>query len=178
MPNAIAYMTPDQWQLYLDGNSLADLLSDSGTPANIASSPAAYQLLSAASGHLLAACLVSGIYSADDLALVAANTGDPSQSLMFEIIGQIALVSLLRRRPEKGSAETTTSLREEAEQYLDLLRQGKRLFAVPGNSGNIEAGQVEVDGPTLPTMRRVNGITIRTKNYYPSVAQRLPRGRS
>lgn len=176
---AIAYMTPAQWALLSDSRTLCDLLSDSDTPINdLSSSPVALQLLSQASGHLLAACLVSGIYSADDLNAVATNAGDPSQSLMFEIIGQLATVAACRRRPEKMGSETLKSMREEAEMYLDLLRTGKRLFAVPGNSGNIEAGQVLIDGPTLPTMQRVNGITIRTRNYYPSVAQRLPRGRA
>jgi hypothetical protein len=174
---ATAYMTPAQWVYLSDANTLADLLSDSGTPVGLSTSPVAAQLLSQASGHLLAACLVSGIYSPEDLQKIASNDGDPSQSLMFEIIGQLATVSAIRRRPEKMSSENAKALREEAENYLDLLRNGKRLFAVPGNPGNIEAGQVEVDGPSLATMRQVNGITIRTRNYYPSVAQRLPRGR-
>ena len=174
---AIAYMTPAQWAMLSDINTLQDLLSDSGTPIDLTTSDVAAQLLSQASGHLLAACLVSGIYSPEDLNAIATNTGDPSQSLMFEIIGQLATVSAIRRRPEKMSSENAKALREEAEGYLDLLRNGKRLFAVPNNPGNIEAGQVEIDGPTLPTMQKVNGITIRTRNYYPSVAQRLPRGR-
>ena len=174
---ATAYMTPAQWALTTDARTIADLCSDSGTPVDLTTDETAPALLSAASGHLVAACLVSGIYSTDDLALVAANTGDPSQSLMFEIIGQIASAALLRRRLG-ATNEVAKALKEEAEQYLDLLRNGKRLFSVPGNTNNIEAGQVEVDGPTLARMQQVNGITIRTKNFYPSVAQRLPRGRA
>lgn len=176
---AIAYMTPAQWSLLADARTLCDLLSDSDVPiSDLTNSPVALQLLSQASGHLLAACMVSGIYTAADLQGVANNAGDPSQSLMFEIIAQLATVAACRRRPEKMGSETLKSMKEEAEAYLDLLRNGKRLFAVPGNPGNVEAGQVLIDGPTLPTMQRVNGITIRTRNYYPSVAQRLPRGRA
>ncbi len=178
---ALAYMTPAQWLLQYDANTIGDLCSDTGTPvtpAALATNPVALQMLSSASGHLQAACAVSGIYSVEDLNAIAGNDGDPGQSLLFEIIGQMAMVLAMRRRPEKLGSETLKQLREEVEQYLDLLRNGKRLFLVPDNTGNVTAGQVTVDGPTLATMQRVNGITIRTRNYYPSVAQRLPRGRA
>lgn len=173
-----AYATPADWAKYSDIRTLKDLCSDSGTAASdLASNAIALELLKAASGDVLAACLVSHLYEPEDLDLIAATDGH-SQSLLKQLVCKIATIAAIRRRPDRIGAESLKVLLEETEDYLDRLRSGKRLFVVPGSTSQPDAGTVEVDGPTLATMERVNGISIRTRNYYPSVAQRLPRGRA
>lgn len=152
-----------------DGNTVRDLLSDTGQPAagDLADNATLAQFLKSASGRLEAACFVSENYSADELADMSEN----SLALAAEICGRLVMAALMSRRPERFSAEVVQRLEESAESYLQQLRDGARLFNVGNHAA---AGNPSVAYPTVSQVVDQNLITQRTKNFYPNPAARLP----
>ena len=166
-----AYADYDDMLAFADANTVADLLSDSGEPEpSPGSSDILTTLLQAASGQVEAACGVADIYSPDALAALTGNT----QAQLKQLVCTLALVALVRRRPEKYGSEYWQAIRLETEEYLDRLRKGDRLFDDPSKRA---AGLPSIDGPDAVDYKHLNLLPSRTLNYFPSVAQRLPLGR-
>lgn len=166
------YAVPTDLATFFDVTVIADLASDDGTPsADYTTDANVLAALSAASGQVNAAVMVGNIYVAADL---AALVGDDLQ-LLKEIVCQLAMAKLIRRRPEKYGSEAYQKYVEDAESYLDRLRKGERLFNLPAQEA---AGLPEVDGPTIVTVNRLNLITARTRNFYIDPGRRLPLGRA
>lgn len=155
--------------LYYDERTVRELLSDSGQPAagDLSADPRLAVLLKAASGRLEAACFVSENYSADELATMSEN----SRSLAAELCSTLVMAMLMRRRPTNYTVETIEAMTSGAEDYLQQLRNGARLFDV-GN--HAKAGKPSVEFPTTAEIADLNSITQRTKNFYPNPAARLP----
>ena len=157
--------------------TVKDLLSNDGADVvDPADDPGLATLMQAASGRLEAACGVSALYSPSDLAVLVAANGNTA-ALIKEIVCSLTLLSLVRRQPEKWGSEYWQNIRDEYEGkngYLDRLRHGERLFDDPLKR---EAGTPSVDGPSAIDCMRLNLISSRTHNFFPSVAQRLPLGR-
>jgi hypothetical protein len=65
-------------------------------------------------------------------------------------------------------------MREDAENYLQLLRNGSRLFDVGKHA---EDGKPELTYPSVQQIQNLNAITERTRNFYPNPAARLPLSR-
>lgn len=166
-----AYAAYSDMIAFADERTVKDLLSDDG---NYAGDPTTdtklLALLQAASGAVEAAAGYSNLYDPDALAALVGN----SQQLLKSLVCQLTMVLLVRRRPEKYGSEYWQAIRKEAEEYLDRLRKGERLF---DDSTKREAGLPSVDGPTAVDYRNLNLIQSRTRNYFPSVGQRLPLGR-
>jgi hypothetical protein len=166
-----AYANYQDLLVFSDENTIKDLLSDTGNYAgDPATDPKFVAIANAASGQVQAACGVSQLYTATDLAALTGN----SLALLKQIVCQLILVALVRRRPEKYASDGWQAVRKEAEEYLDRIRRGERLF---DDSAKQAAGLPTVDGPTSLGYQRLNLLPSRTKNYFPSVAQRLPLGR-
>lgn len=167
----MAYADPTDLATYFDVNVISDLASDDGTPVqDYTTDGNITAALSAASGQINAAVMVGEIYVAADL---SALTGDDLQ-LLKEICCQLAMAKLIRRRPEKYGNESYQQYVKDAEEYLDRLRKGERLFNLAAQAG---AGIPEIDGPTIVTVTNNNLITSRSRNFYIDPGRRLPLGR-
>lgn len=166
-----AYATYDDLTAFSDEGTVKDLLSDDG---NYAGDPRTdtklLAIMQAASGQVEAACGVSNLYTPLDLTALTGNT----LYLLKLLVCSLGMVSLVRRRPEKYGSEYWQAIRKEAEDYLDRLRRGERLF---DDSNKRAAGLPSVDGPSAIDYQNLNLLPSRTRNFFPSVAQRLPIGR-
>ena len=166
-----AYADYDDLVAFSDERTILDLLSDTGDYAGDPTTDAKLLvLLSAASGQIEAACGVADLYKPDDLAKLTGN----SLALLKQLVAALTMVSLVRRRPEKYGSDYWQAVRAETEEYLDRLRKGERLFDDPAKRA---AGLPTIDGPTALDYNSLNLLPSRTRNYFPSVAQRLPLGR-
>lgn len=176
----MAYATPNDMLVYADWNTIGDLVSDDGSQVEasvLTDSTSAYYtllntLLSAASGRVDSACLVAGMYSAGDLAGLGGN----ALAMLKEITCKLALVLLVRRRPEKIGADFWKVAQEEVENFLDRLRKGERLFGTVTDA--INGGLPTIDGPTLTTYQNMNTLRVRANRFYPNIGDELPIGRS
>ncbi len=170
----MAYATAADMVARYDANTLGDLCSpaDDGTPElDLASNARMAAALEEGAGRVAAACFVSRLYSAEDL---AALTG-PSLALLVGLNCQLAMAQLMFTRPEKYAAELVRDFRQDAETYLTMLQQGKRIF---DSDAQEDAGLPTIDGPTALEIQNLNLITTRTRNFYPAAATRLPVGRA
>lgn len=167
-----ALITAEQFVDHFDERDIRDLLSDDGDPfaGDLATSDRLTHILESASGNLLAAASAGANYTEAELSGLEGN----AQALMVEIVCTLAVVRLHRRRTNKLADETVKAWEEAAQGYLDMLRKGQRIFPVEAHQA---AGLPTIGGPTAVDYNRMNLITTRTKNFYPSVASRLPLGR-
>ena len=171
MATSTAYADYQDLIAFSDENTIKDLLSDTGNYAGDPDSdPKLLAIAAAASGQIEAACFVSRLYSSEELTALVGN----ARALLKQLTCQLMLVGLVRRRPEKFGTEYWQAVRKEAEEYLDRLRKGERLFDLAPEQA---AGLPSVDGPTALDYQRMNLIQSRTRNFFPGVAQRLPLGR-
>lgn len=169
----MSYATAADLIARFDANTIADLASDTGEPAgDISAAPRVLTALEDASGRVDAACMVSDLYTAADLAALTGN----GLALLKRIVCDIALANLLGARPEKYGTEFFKAIDERAEEYLERLRKGARLFPIQAQK---DAGLPSVDGPSAVDIDEdhLNLVTSRTHNFYPHAARRLPFGR-
>ena len=154
-----------------DERDLADLASDSGSPAiDVSTDARVSKALQTASGRINSSLMVAGLYTAAQLAEVA---GDDLEYLK-DLTCSLAMVFLLRRRGTKYR-EQYEGLAEQTEEQLELLRSGKNLFNLDVKK---TAGQPTVDGPTAVVYERLNLLPDRTKDFFPNRGSRLPIGRA
>lgn len=145
------YLTGLEIQAFIDLRTLADYLGDHGQryggtdpdPAIVAASPILLELTKAASGELESAAFVSEAYSPADLQAILAGNGNGAAKIR-ELVAGLLLRRLFRRRPQKQPPQMDVV--DEAEQWLALLAEGKRIF------GTLEASQaglpdVHVESP-------------------------------
>lgn len=154
---------------YFDNREIRSLLSDTGqsVDGNLANDPKLAEMLKSASGRLEGACFVSENYSAEELASMSEN----SLALAAEICANLTMGMLMRRRIGRVSLEQCQAITDHAEDYLQQLRNGARLFDVGRHA---EAGKPSISWPTPVQLNDLNAITSRTQNFYPSAASRLP----
>jgi hypothetical protein len=170
----MSYATPADWILYYDPGTLGDLCSSTGTRVtDLTANERALTFLSAASGEVASACLVSKLYTDTDLTEIATVAG-PSKDLLKRLVCQIAMRLAMETRPEKFR-EAAQAMREVTEATLDQLRQGKRLFVIPSKPYDAaEGGLPACSGMTAMQVTNRNRLADRTRNFYPNSAQRLP----
>lgn len=170
----MAFATAADVVTRFDDRVVRDLLSDTGEPAtDIDTNPNLLAILNSASGHVLSAAISGNNYTeAEITALIAAN--GMGAAIVVDMVCQIAFCKMMRRRPGKFPPETIAGMEESVNEWLTQLRQGKRLLPI---DNHVEASAVTIDGPTALDYQRLNLITSRTQNFYPSVSSRLPIGR-
>jgi hypothetical protein len=174
----MSYITPADWIVMYNPKTLGDLCSTSGASVtDLTANPQALFFLDAASGEVAAACLVAKLYTDADLTEIAGTSG-PSQNHFKRIVGQVALRLAMENRPEKY-AKQVEALREVCEKVLDQLREGKRLFVVPSKpEWQEDGGLPAVSGMSTARILNRNSLPTRTRNFYPSAAQRQPLNRA
>jgi phage gp36-like protein len=151
-----------------DFNEVAEMASDVDSPASdLANSARITAALEDASGRIESSALVGGFYTVADLAGLTGN----SLSFLKRITCDLAYSFLLQARPGKYSDETRKQIFEQAEAWLKQLRSGQNIFNIVRI---VSASVPSVDGPTAVEHQRLNVITERTHNFYPSHSGRLP----
>lgn len=152
------YLTGMELFSFCDLRTVADYVGDHGQryggtdpdPAIVAASPILLELTKAASGELESAAFVSEAYSPTDLQAILAFNGNGAAKIR-ELVAGLLLRRLFRRRPQKQPPQMDVV--DEAEQWLALLAEGKRIF------GTLEASQaglpdVHVESPAEHQARR------------------------
>jgi hypothetical protein len=146
---------------FFDRNTIADLLSDTGTPAeDLPSNAVLLQLLSAARGEVELSLTVAEQYSSADLDGLTGYAADVEKKLECTI----CLGNLLTRRPGSDHEEVFESHIEWAQDILEKLRLGQRVFG--GAVAQQAAGLVSVVGPSSFDTDRLHLITRHT-NFFP-----------
>lgn len=170
-----SFATPTDLKKRYDERTIAELASDTGVKvADITIDPNVLQALADATGAVVSACSVAGMYDRDTLENKLSVEGADH---LKRITCDVAIYYLFRRRP-LYSQEELTSAKEEAEDFLDRIRRGERLFELAAAvDPHEEAGVPDVDGPSVATYNRLQLLADRTKNFYPHRGSRLPRGR-
>lgn len=164
----MAYATPADLAARFDENTIKDLASDTGEPvADITNDQKVLAALADASGRIDGALTVARMYTAADLEGLTGN----SLALLKRIVCSLAMAYMIERRPEKYANEGPSAAKKEAEEYIDRLRKGERLFDVEVVR---DAGLPEIDGPSAIDYRRLNLLPDRTRHFYPSRVSRLP----
>lgn len=153
-----------------DQRLLADLAGDEGAPVPPEQSERVQAALDGATGQLLAAVRLGGRYQPAELEELLG----PDQELVKDVVCNLALLRLIGVRIHSIGQDAYRCLQEAVQKTLDDLRAGKLLFGTPAVS---RATVPDVDGPTALDYQHLNLLPSRVRNYYPSVASRLPLGR-
>lgn len=135
--NSTSYLTPTLFLQYMDGRSVADLVSDADVAVSTSSltSNAIVQLaLDTASGMVESACVQSSRYSPEDL---AALTG-VSQKYFYSLIARLAMCFLWERRPTEN---TKPGFYDATQKELEQVRHGERVFSFTETA---DAGTMEM----------------------------------
>lgn len=136
--------------------------------ADLAQSPILKAALRDACGEFRAALSVAGMYDSEQLERLS----EDSLSLAKRIICELAASFLYSRRGGEAR-ETIKELRSSAEEYLDRLRKGERLFSFRDDDRTKEdAGTPTLMEPSVVQLRNLNGITQRARVYFGDVARR------
>ncbi len=168
----MAYASATDLLARFDERTIADLASDTGEPiSDFENDTKISAALDDASGKIDSALTVAQIYLPSELAEL---TG-VSSALLKRITCELAMVFLIRRRQENLTDDALTQIGVQAEEYLDRLRKGERVFG--DSEANQKAGLPTVDGPTTIDYQQLNLLPDRTRNFYPQRATRLPLGR-
>jgi hypothetical protein len=161
----MSYALPSDMLVAFDARTLGQLCSDNNaiiSPTALLSDPNLQAALDKTAGEIDAALLNGGLYKPVDLAGIITAGGTAAQLLIgMNCMG--AMVWLYRRRP------MVDPKREEAyskvyRDQLDLLQSGKNIFNLPAQQA---ASQPTVAGLSLPSLYQLNGISTRTRDYYP-----------
>lgn len=157
-----------------DESLLRDLCSDGDTPAiDLSTDPKMLAALKSTAGMIEAAAYNSANYTDEEFTDLETANGH-GWALLVDLNCCLAMGRLMRRRPGRVADDTTKGIIEEAEGYLDKLRNGTRIFPITAHE---QKGAPTINGPTGMDYERLNLITSRTRNFYPSQASRLPIGR-
>ncbi len=157
-----------------DESLLRDLCADTTNPViDLSTDAKMLAALNSTAGMIEAAAFNSANYTREEFTDLETENGH-GWALLVDLNCCLAMGRLMRRRPGRVADETVKGIIEEAEEYLDNLRRGTRIFPIPAHEAK---GVPTIGGPTALDYERMNLISTRIRNFYPSVASRLPLGR-
>jgi phage gp36-like protein len=164
-----AYAQPADLIQRFDARTVGNLISDNGETVEgptLVQHPVLLALLATASGDVESALLQGERYSVDDLQ----NLTDNSNAMLTHMVCVIAFGQLWQRRPYNDSEQRRYAI-DQAENMLEQLRQGRRVFTLTGPDPNQagEAGVPKVAGPSRPAFDRQTSIVdVARPRSYPS----------
>jgi phage gp36-like protein len=164
-----AYAEPADLLARHDNTVVAELCSEDehAVPAeDLATDTNLLAALEDASGDVESAMLIGKRYTTAQLDALTGN----SLAKLKRITCTIALAYLLERRPlvHVSNAER---LLKRAEEYLEQLRTGQRIFNV---EDNLEKQLPTIGGPTSVKAEELNTLGQRMVRYFPEEVSRLP----
>lgn len=164
-------VTPQDMRNRYDRSMLLRLSFDDDaahTQDELAGSQILLTALEEAEAEVFAALSVAQMYTKEQL-----NQLTPESLQLYKrIVCEIALCFLYLRRGAE-SRESVKDMRVVAEEYLDRLRKGERLFSIEGSDVKERAGHGTLVAPTAVHLQNLNGITQRASVYFGGIAQRL-----
>ena len=152
-----------------DNTVVAELCSEDeqAVPAeDLASNTNLLAALQDASGDVESAMLIGKRYTTDQLDALTGN----SLAKLKRITCTIAMAYLLERRPVVHCSNAERLLKR-AEEYLEQLRTGQRIFNV---LDNVEKQLPTIGGPTSVKAEELNTLGQRMTRYFPEEVSRLP----
>lgn len=155
-----SYCSAAQFAQYIDVRMIRDLVRDDGTRANQAdafSETLLPELLLACSGEVESACLVGQRYTPEDL---QALTG-ASQALLRKTVAWLAVGALYERRGY-ADRELPAGI-EKAEQRLERLRLGERIFGI---QEVMDAGNPRTTFFDQRDLDLFNGVTTQARRFF------------
>jgi hypothetical protein len=158
----MSYCTPATMLQKFDARTLGMLAGDLNaivSPTALLTDPNLQSALDTASGEIDAALLNAGLYQPNDLA----NLTGTAATFLASICAVGAMIWMYRRRPLVDPKRE----KEYAEMFADWisrLRSGENIFNLPAQQA---ASQPTVAGLSLPSLYQLNGISTRTRDYYP-----------
>lgn len=164
-------------QLRADYRTLAQLLSDSGTPltqSQVTSSTLLTTILQQASGIVEASAIVGARYKIDptttpprnDLATLTGN----SKEMLVGLVADIALWILWNRRPRINPGEKPPGQWEQAQEMLKALRNGEMVF---GFVDVQDAGNMYITTESAAVVERRQGISLEASRFFSRRNNRL-----
>lgn len=175
--SATAYLPASEFLKRVDVRIVAQLCSDDRTPVNTSGNPPVVDVtglatnvnllacINDACGDLEAAAFIGEMYKAEDL---QALTG-MSLAKLYRILTDLTFCYLMERRPELQVTKPETFDRSVA--WLDLLAQGKRIFAFTETAA---AGLMEIQHESTADVDNRQGITWITRDFFGRRANRWP----
>ncbi len=155
-----------------DVDLIGDLATDDRETLDrdlVATSEKVTTALADASGEVEVALMAGGRYTIEQLQSLPGNGANHLKS----IVCGLAMAALYRRRPEAARREFIDDLTADARAAIKSLRRGENVF---GLAEHIDAGVVELTGPSAIQLINRNGLAERMGRYFPLPASRLPRG--
>ncbi len=165
------YATGKQLTERYDIDWIGEMASDDRSTlaqAEVPQHPAVITALAGASGRVNSALIVGAKYTPDQL---VGLEGTDDGEYLADLVCNLAIIKLCRRRPEATPVDMIGDLRDETETQLELLRKGANIFNL---EANVEATLVDTDGPTAVELIQRNGLGVRMRRFFPEPAQRLP----
>lgn len=158
--NTTTYLPVTEFLKRCDQRSVGDLVSDNENirvqPAALQTDPNLAAALVDASGAFESAVFISQRYQLADF--LALPNGSPAQGLMYQILTQITLKYLYKRRP----AMTDPAVLSEADHWLVMLSEGKVIF---GFEETADAGLLKSEHDTTHDVERRDGISVITRPF-------------
>ncbi|MGH2621024.1 MAG: hypothetical protein ACRDHG_10710 [Anaerolineales bacterium] len=157
---ATTYCSAADFVKYIDVRMIRDLVRDDGTRANLAdmlTEPVLTEALLAASGEVESACLVGNRYTPTDL---LALTG-ASAAKLRRMVAWLA-VDIIYERRGYVDRELPAGI-EKAENGLERLRQGERIF---GLQEQMDAGNSRTTFLDERDLEIFNGVAIQAAPFF------------
>jgi hypothetical protein len=154
-----------------DARTIADLVSDSGSPvaeSAVANHPKVLIALEDAEGEVVGNLQAFGRYTIDSLSLLTGS----AQSFLKRVIAEIAMINLIVRRPDLSSEDLERHEKIRS-QWLERLQQGNMILADENTDDS--ASRPSIDGATLGETANLNMVRDRSR-YFPSRV--YPNGRN
>lgn len=169
----MSYATPAQLLQRYDARTVGDLVSDDGNQVSAGDLLADANLQAAlndASGQIESALLQAERYSVADLTALVGSSSN-TKYVLIRLTCDIAFQQLVERRPWYEVNESYKQRTEDADETLERLRKGERVFDL---SPVKEAGLPVADTPTRASIEQLNlTVDAARRGYYP--ARRMPR---
>lgn len=154
-----------------DARTIADLISDSGSPVAetaVPNHPKVIVALEDAEGEVVGNLQAFGRYTIASLSLLTGS----AQSFLKRVIAEIAMINLIVRRPDLSSEDLERHEKIRS-QWLERLQQGNMILADENTDDS--ASRVSIDGATLGETAELNMVRDRSR-YFPTRV--YPNGRN
>jgi len=164
------YVTTDEFLKRYDARDVGDLVSDTSvqvSPTGLLSDANLSAAIGDASGDIDMSLLVGGKYQTSDLESLTGN----ALNTLRRIASDLTMFYLLARRPDFNPDRLEAYDKVRA-RHLNRLKSGEDVFNL---DSHVNAGRVDVAGPSTQNYNDLNLFRDRVNNYFPR--RELPNNR-